>query len=165
MTKQRPALSFAQAITRIAGVIGFEAAAKLVGRSDRAVRYWTEDDKDGEPTLSQALALDAAYRTAGGEGAPILDSYAAQLDVAIADHLASQLALTAAIGAAAQECGEAINHALAAAAPGATPAQVHRAITETEEASGRVTNLLRHLVKFLKPTAVAGSGHVGGSPT
>ncbi|HEX8446254.1 MAG TPA: hypothetical protein VF649_06535 [Sphingomonas sp.] len=163
MTKPRPALTFAQAVTRIAGLIGYPEAARLVGRSERTVRYWSEDDQDGEPRLQDALSLDLAWRAAGGDGAPILDSYAAQLDVAFADDLACRLELTTDIGLAAQDVGEAIQHALAVTASGASPAMVHRAIAETEEARGRLTSILRRLASFLKPAGVAGAGSVGGA--
>lgn len=163
MTKLRAPLSFAQAIKRIGGVVEFKDCAALVGRSVRAVQLWSEDDRDGCPTLEQAFALDLAYRKAGGEGAPILESYAAQLDVAIADELACRTRLIAIIGDTAQECGEAYKHALVVAMPGATPAEVHRAITETEEAAGRITALLRSLTRFLKPAGVAGAGTMGGT--
>ena len=163
MTKPRAALTFAQAITRVCGLIGYPEAARITGRSDRAVRYWTEDDQDGQPTLTQALALDAAYRAAGGADAPILESYAAQLDVRLSDDIACRMELTAAIGTVAQEVGEALNHALAVTAPGASPAQVHRAITETQDAGGRIAVLLRRLGSFLKPAVAAGAGPVGGA--
>jgi len=163
MTNVRAPLTFAQAVTRIAGVVHFKECARIVRRSVRAVRYWSEEEKPGCPTLVQAIALDLAYRRAGGEGAPIFESYAAQLDVAIADEIACRNQLLAMIGTAAAECGEAYKHALVVAAPGVTPAQVHRAITETEEAAGVMSALLRSLTRFLKPAGVAGSGSFGGA--
>jgi hypothetical protein len=163
MTKVRAPLTFAQAITRVAGVVGWPAMAALTGRTERTVRYWSEDDQDGCPTLDQAFALDVAYRAAGGEGAPILESYAAQLDVHIAEIPACREELTTVIGSVAQEVGDAIHHALVVAVPGASPAQVHRAITETEEAQGRLTMLVRRLASFLTPAGGAGAGSMGGA--
>jgi len=163
MTKVRPALSFAQATTRVAGLIGYGEAARITGRSVRAVRYWTEDDRDGEPTISQALTLDAAWSAAGGEGAPILECYAVQLDVRLSDLRPCRAQLTSDIGLVAQEVGDAIHHALVVTAPGASPAAVHRAITETEQAQGHLATLVRRLGSFLKPAGVAGSGSLGGT--
>jgi hypothetical protein len=163
MTKVRAPLTFAQAITRIAGVLGWPAMARLTGRTERTVRYWSEDDQDGCPTLNHAFKLDLAYRAAGGEGAPILESYAAQLDVAAADLPACRTDLTTTVGLVAREVGEAVYHALAVAAPGASPAMVHRAIIESEEAQGHLSALVRRLASFLNPAGVAGPGTRGGA--
>ncbi|MEI6419543.1 MAG: hypothetical protein WCO82_10770, partial [Sphingomonadales bacterium] len=80
MTKLRPPLSFDQAVTRVAGLIGWDECAALVGRSARAVRAWSDPDAEASPSIEQALVLDLAYRAMGGEGAPIFEVYAARLD-------------------------------------------------------------------------------------
>jgi hypothetical protein len=61
MTIERPAKTFDQATTIIAGLIGWPVMCKLTGRSDRAVRYWSQPNHKTTPTLRQAAALDAAY--------------------------------------------------------------------------------------------------------
>lgn len=160
MTKPRAALAFGQAITRIAGLIGWEEAARIVGRKERTVRHWSETDRKGSPTLEQAMQLDVAYIAAGGEGAPILDSYALQIEVMSANALACLQELADDIAEASREAGEAIAFSIAVAKAGAQPPAIHRAIAETEEATGQFTRLLARLKSFL-PGTVAVQGMSG----
>ena len=132
MTKVRPPLTFAQGVTRIAGLIGWAEAAAIVGRKERTVRLWSEPDQGGSCTLDQARDLDAAFKAASGEGAPLLDAYAFQLEVQIAMQSACRRELAAGIEEAAREAGEAIAFSIAILDPAATPAQHHRALAETD---------------------------------
>ena len=163
MTKTRAPLTFPQAIIRVADVVGFPMMAQLCGRADRSVRYWSEDDCETAPTLVQAKALDLAYQAAGGAGFPILESYALQLETDMAVVLADHAALAADIAAVAIENADAIAHSIAVTRPGASPTEVHRAIAETEEASGAVTRLLGRLKSFLTRNG-AGLGEGGYQP-
>lgn len=155
MTKLRAPLSFSQAITRVAGLIGWDEAARVTRRAKRTVRHWSESDRHGTPTLDQAFALDRAYLAAGGEGAPILECYARQLDVAVAQSFASRAALADDIAATARESADAISCSIHVTQPGATPTAIHRAIAETEEASGAMTRLLGRLKSFLPGNGAA----------
>ncbi|HEX7856015.1 MAG TPA: hypothetical protein VF503_20220 [Sphingobium sp.] len=157
MTKPRAPLTFGLAITTIAGVIGWPEACRITKRANRTLRLWSETDKKGSPTLQQALALDAAYIAAGGERAPILESYALQIEVLLADSIACRLELAGDIAEASREAGEAIAFSIAVAQPGASPGAIHRAIAETEEAAGRFARLLARLKSFLP-----GNGAVQG---
>lgn len=133
MTKPRPPASFEQAITRIAGLIGWEEVARLTGRSDRAVRDWSDPDIESLPTIAQAFALDAAYRAAGGGEAPMHSTYALRLDIATTDtHCAD--AIRHATAAAAKESGEAITALIVASGPNASAAERARALLEGQEA-------------------------------
>jgi hypothetical protein len=160
MTKLRTPLSFSRAITTIAAAIGWEAAAKVTGRSVRTVRHWSESDRHGTPTLDQALALDRAFIAAGGDHGPILSSYGLQLDVALVDAVACRTALAEDIAATTRETGDAISHCIQALHPGATPAQIYRAIAETEEADALFPRLLGRL-KALLPGTGAGREATG----
>ena len=160
MTKLRTPLSFSRAITTIAAAIGWEAAAKVTGRSVRTVRHWSESDRHGTPTLDQALALDRAFIAAGGDHGPILSSYGLQLDVALVDAVACRTALAEDIAATTRETGDAISHCIQALHPGATPAQIYRAIAETEEADALFPRLLGRL-KALLPGTEAGREATG----
>lgn len=133
VTKLRPPSSFELAITRIAGLIGFEEVARIAGRSDRAVRDWSDPDVDTLPSIAQALALDAAYRAAGGADHPIHQVYALRLD-AEAMALPDAEAIRASAALAAREGGEAISALIAASDPNASPAVRARALLETQEA-------------------------------
>lgn len=161
MTKVRAPLTFSLAITTVVGLIGWDQAAKITHRSKRAVRYWSESDKAPAPTLDQAMALDQAFIEAGGGFAPILESYARQLDVALADTLACRAALADDIAQASLETAGAISSSIHAMQHDASATQIHYAIKETEEASSAVTRLLTRLRSFLPGNGVA-QGLTGG---
>lgn len=149
MTKVRAPLSFSQAVTRVAGMIGWDEAARVTRRAMRTVRHWSESDRHGTPTLDQAFALDRAYLAAGGHGAPILECYARRLDVVLAQSVACKIALADDIALTARETADAISCSIHVTQPGASPTAIHRAIAETEEANGACTRLLGRLKSFL----------------
>lgn len=148
MTKTRAPLSFSLAITTVVGQIGWAEAARITKRAVRTVRHWSESDKHGTPTLDQAIALDRAFIEAGGDFAPILESYARQLDVTLADTI-GRAALAEAIAIASRETGEAIGCCIQAMQPGASLAVIHRAIAETEEADEKFPRLIGGLKSLL----------------
>lgn len=149
MTKVRAPLSFALALTTVCGLIGWDRAGKIVRRKERTLRHWSESDRKGTPTLEQAIALDRAFIEQGGGFAPILESYARQLDVSLADTLACRVALGDDIALATRETGEALSYCIEALQPGASPAVIHRAIMETEQADATFPRLLRRLRSLL----------------
>lgn len=162
MTKTRAPLTFSLAITTIAGKIGWEEAARITGRKVRTVRYWSESDRHGTPTLEQAIALDRAFIAADGGYAPIAECFARQMDVAMADAVACRVALSEEIAHASRETGEAIGYCIEALQPGASDAVIHRAIVETEEADNVFPRLIARL-KALLPGNGAGAearGHI-----
>lgn len=162
MTKNRAPLSFSLAITTVAGVIGWQTAARITRRSVRTIRHWSESDRHGAPTLDQAIALDRAYVAAGGAMAPILASYMLQMDVAAVDPVACRTALAEDIALLSRETGDAISHCIQALQPGSTPAEIYRAIAETQEADAVIPRLLGRL-KALLPGNGAGAearGHI-----
>ncbi|EIZ77792.1 hypothetical protein WSK_3803 [Novosphingobium sp. Rr 2-17] len=156
MTKVRAPLSFSLAITTVAGLIGWQAAAKITRRSVRTVRHWSESDRKGTPTLDQAIALDQAYMRAGGDHAPIRAAYELQLGVALADVIACRAALAQDIALATRESGEALSHCIEAMQPGASPATIHRAIAETQDVDALLPRLLGRLKALLPGN---GAGH------
>lgn len=155
MTKLRAPLSFSLAITTVAGRIGWQNAARITGRAVRTVRHWSESDRHGTPTLDQAIALDRAFVASGGGYAPILECFARQLDVAMADGAACRLALADDIALASRETGDAIGHCIQALQPGAPPALIYRAIAETEEADAIFPRLIGRLKALLPGTGAA----------
>jgi len=122
--------------------------AAIVGRSERLVRKWSHPLAKAHPTVAQGVALDAAFVEAGGECAPISDTYLQLLDREVSERVANRLALTVAVATAAKESGEAIAAALAVTHPGAGPREVHRAETEIEEAQSSMAVVGRHLSNF-----------------
>ena len=145
MTKVRAPLSFELALTKVAGRIGWERVTEIVGKSRETVRLWSDPDAGAGITLDKALKLDLAFRQDGGDGAPFLTCYALRLDAdAVALHADSR-ELSLLTARAAKESGEAIEAAIAAALPGASPQERARAELELEEAAEAVTNILSRL--------------------
>lgn len=163
MTKPRPPLSFSQAITRVVGIVGVDEAARVVNRSVSLVQKWTDRDSGKAPNLHQSLALDTAFRVGGGDGAPILESYTLQMDVALADRFADSFAIARCLASLSQEHGEAIGAALHAIQPGAPAGAIHRAIAESEQSVSAAIQLVALLKSFL--TSGAGPVAMGGGTT
>ena len=75
MTKRPDPETVAGAVQRIVGDLGIEAAAAAVGKSERLVYLWGDEDSDARPSIVQAIKLDRAYQFAGHGRAPILEVY------------------------------------------------------------------------------------------
>lgn len=144
MTKTRAPSTFADAITRIAGQIGWAAMADVVGKGERAVRNWSDPDMDRAPSIADALALDAAYLADGGGEPPLLAVYQLMLDRRVTP-AACSAELVQATGLVAKEAGEAVAAAVLASQAGASATD--RAIAEREvgQAVDALTNLQRKL--------------------
>ena len=158
MTKVRAPLTFSLAVMTVVDRIGWKAAATISHRAVRTVRHWSESDKKGTPTLDQAIALDRAFVLAGGGYAPILESYLRQLEVITGEPCREALAQDLAL--ATREAGDAFSHCIQALQPGATPAQIYRAIAETEEADAIFPRIIGRL-KALLPGNGAGREATG----
>jgi hypothetical protein len=78
MTKPRDPSSFEDAAMVVARDFGPAEAAKIVQRGEKTIRNWTDPDKDGRPTVHQALDLDVVHLRQFGN-APFLTAYVAQL--------------------------------------------------------------------------------------
>jgi hypothetical protein len=78
VTKVRDPRSFEEAALIIARDFTAPVAAKFVDRGEATIRRWTDPDKDGQPTIHQALRLDVEHLKAFGT-APFLQAYIAQL--------------------------------------------------------------------------------------
>lgn len=134
MTKVRDPLTVADAVTEIAKTIGWETAATVGGvTSVRTVAYWSDPEDAREPSLKQALALDAAYRAkTGGDHAPILAAYAYQLDL-IQAPVGNTAELRQLVGEVAREAGEAVCALLAASEANADHRTTKTAERELDE--------------------------------
>ena len=159
MTALRAPLTFPAAMTRVAGVVGWPACCAIAGRKVRALRYWSEDGCTATPTIAQALAFDAAYQAAGGEGAPFGDAFMFQLEGARAQIDACRRQLADAIAEASSESGDAIAAGVALTVTNASPLQALRALAEAEQAHSAWGRVIRRLTSFL-PT---GSGSIAGN--
>lgn len=138
MTKARDPLTVADAVTDIAKELGWDKAAALFGCTVRLVAAWSDPDDPREPSLRQALALDAAYRAKTGQDfAPIQAAYAHQLDQ-LQEPVGNAEALRHHIGAVAKESGEVIGALVAASEPNADPSVHKAAARELDELAEEV---------------------------
>lgn len=161
MTALRDPNGCGHAIRRIVVQLGsVETVAAIVGRKVGCVTDWASDTRTACPSWAQAVALDAAYRAAGGEGAPLYEAYGAQLDLRFNDLTACHAALATNLAEASREWGEAIGAATLLAVPGFSPNQALTADIELDQAETRLKRL-RRLVKRFLPGAV--SGKPGGA--
>lgn len=163
MTKPRTPLTLPHAVTKIVGLLGAPAAAEAAGRGTRLVYNWMDPDSDDAPSVPQAMALDLAYRAAGGDGAPIFEFYAELLGEHYAQLAACQMQLADNLAAASREFGEASEATIAVIKPNAGPREIHHAMTQVEEAHDAIGTLRRRLKSFLRigagPVGKAGGSH------
>jgi len=163
MTKPRTPDSFANAMTKVIAQIGAAAAAKVVDRAERTVYEWANPDSDTLPTLTQALALDAAHSLNGGEDAPFRDAFSHQLDIKVEQQDACRHAL---ISDSVEFIGEASDLQAAlfiAVQPGASPLDLYRALVEATQIDGVLRRIRRRLPRFLRPAMSTGPGNAGGT--
>lgn len=111
----------------------------------------------------QGVALDLAFIEAGGDTAPISETYLQLLDRGIGERIANRIALTAAVASAVKESGDAFAAVLAVTHPGAGPREVHRAEHELEEAQSAMAVVGRRLSSFHPLGAGLGGETVGGT--
>lgn len=147
MTKLRPPLSIHNAITRVAGLIGWDACARAVDQAERTVRNWSDPDTSADIPLWAAIKLDAAFIAAGGEGRPIHDCYQNLLEIAVADACGDTDALAEQAAVAAKESGEAVAALVRASRRGASRADRVIAARETEEAIAALKSTLPNLIE------------------
>lgn len=142
MTKLRPPLSFEQALTVVAGHLGWSEAAELIGKKERTVRDYGDPDVATSITIDDAYTLDRAYQAAGGEGAPFHQCYTFRLGAEAAVPGLDPAALSRLAASAAIEGGQAIAALIAASRPDASPADIVIAKREVEQAMGVLSNTL-----------------------
>lgn len=163
MTKPKTPNTSAHAVTRIVGLLGFELSREIVGRSKHCLRGWMNEDRTSCPTWRQAIALDAAFAAAGGEGAPLLEAYADQLEVTIARRTACHRALVAEIATVSREFGEAIEATVSLTQPGHSENGTRRALIEIDQAESALVRMRRRVTSFLTFGAGSAAGKTGGA--
>lgn len=159
--KPRDPHSWADAVTRIAGAIGWTAAARVVRKSQALVRAWSDPATGKRPSLDQALALSAAYAATGADDAPFLDAFEFQLCARVEARDPCRRALTADVAAVAREIGEALASALTCTSPGSSPLDAHRALADAQEAERAVDRLLLRLAAILAASTGLPAGNAG----
>lgn len=134
MTKRRAALTYELALTKVAGVIGWDRAAAIVGQVERTVRNWSDPDTSANIRLDAAEKLDIAFAQAGGRGAPFGEVYHTRLKTSLANSFGTAEAIAEAAALSAKEGGEGVAAAIAASRPDANDADFAAAERELEEA-------------------------------
>lgn len=162
MTKQRTPVSFERAIVRISDVLGWKLMGELLGKSARTVQDYSDEDVATCITLHDAFTLEAAYRDAGGEGAPISDCWSLRLKKAAATACRDELFRRVAI--ASKEGGEAQVALINALAPGADAVDRRAARREVQEHIEALTATLPLLDEGTGPEGATreGTSHHGG---
>lgn len=147
MTKLRPPLSVNAALNRIAGQVDGDwlTMAEAIGKKERTVRNYSDPDTPEEISARDAIALDILFQQHGGEGAPIFETYALQLETERAEVFATQAEIARRVQRSIKENAEAAQAQIACFVPGADAADYTRAIRETEEAITADTNTLAAL--------------------
>jgi hypothetical protein len=128
-------MSIDAALARIAGHLpgAWCEMAAVAGRTEHTVRAWGDPAKADAIPLPCGVALDVAYRKAGGVGAPIRDAYETLLDAAMAEEFGDQIELAYATANAIKEVGQAEHALILASLPGATDETIAAAEREAQE--------------------------------
>ena len=156
MTKPRAPFSFENALTRIAGLIDWPAMMEAISTEGRAVARrtlidWSDPDNDRCCTVHDAIALDIAYRAAGGDGAPMFETYASLLELAHAERFVDQVELARRTCKVIKEVSEAEAALVQATMPGATAAHRAEALRQVEEGMAALSSTVPLLTKGEPP--------------
>jgi hypothetical protein len=144
LQKRRAPLTVAGALARIAGQVpgDWSAMAGEVDRGESIVRAWGDPDRREVIPFDCAIKLDILYRAHGGDGWPMFETYAYQLDQSALARFTDEIVLGRLAALVIRECGEASSMLVLAAQPGAdrsdwreTRAHVHEAIDAYQRAS------------------------------
>jgi hypothetical protein len=147
VTKPRPPLTLDAALARIAGQLpqGWAGVAAVAGRAESTVRRWGDQDQPEQLPMPAAIDLDLAYQRAGGEGAPIFETYALLLQVSQEQAFADGLALQRAGCELAREAGQGVEALVLAGMPGGDQARRDRAIAELEDVARLIPRAIAQL--------------------
>ena len=145
MTIPRQPITFENALWQIAALLGWDGCAAVLGKSESQVRKLGTPGVEREISLRDALRLDAAFRAAGGDGAPLLECYAIKLDLKIPVEPAAPACMIVGAGRAAKESGEAVAAAIELAHNANDPRARVNACREIEEAITELTRLLTRI--------------------
>jgi len=163
VTKPRIPDSFPDAMIKVLAQIKGKGAAAAVGKSVSAIYEWSNPNSGTLPSLLEALALDTAYRLAGGDGAPFCEAFSHQLGIKVDQEDACRRQLVADSVDFVREAGELTSALFGASQPGASPLDHHRALVEAQQVDGVLRRIRRRLPNFLRPAMSTGPGNAGGT--
>ncbi len=152
MTYARDPLSFEAALDDIVDRIGQDQVLRIVGRARRTVAHWSNPECDATPPIAAALALDCAWRAAGGAGAPMLDTYRRRFEasapIVMGIDIGNLPDLTVQV---IHESADAKAALVIAMMPGATELQRREASREVSENIAVLEATLPHLMAQVPP--------------
>ncbi len=153
MTKVRAPLSIDAALGRISGQLlgAWKEMATVVGRSESQVRRWGDAAHPDQIPLPCAIALDIAYQRAGGDGRPLFETYALQVQVALEDAFASEIELLHRACVLIREGAQAQEALVLASMPSATEKDRVHAVRELEDVAHIVTSAIALLASRTPP--------------
>lgn len=157
MTKLRAPLTIDAALARIAGHLpgGFDEMAAITRRAVRTVRNWGDPDTAEQIPLDCAIALDLAFIAAGGDCAPLFETYALKLELGQVEHFACNIRLARHTAEVIREGGEAHAALVRATLPDASAADRQTALRETTEA----IDILKRAIPLLTADPVPDQHH------
>jgi hypothetical protein len=144
MTKPRAPLSIDAALARIAGQMpgGWADMAVIADRHESTVRRWGDQDQPEQITLPASIALDVAYQRAGGEGRPLFETYALQLEVAREEAFANEIELARRVCVLIREGAQAHEALVLCTLPSANQLARDTAVRELEDVVREATNAI-----------------------
>jgi hypothetical protein len=154
MTIARKPATFELALANIAARLGWDGCADVLGKSESHLRKMGTPDTDRELSVRDAVRLDAAYRRAGGEGAPLLECYALKLDMQMSAPPATASTMLSGAQAVAKESGEAIAAIIELAGNVNDPKARQSALREIEEAVADLTRLATRISVSIQQEAI-----------
>ncbi|WP_174297233.1 hypothetical protein [Sphingomonas bacterium] len=161
MTKARHPVSIERALCRISGILDWPEMGRIVSRDARTVRAWSEPDRQIGPTLHHAILLDAAYRRAGGKGAPLHEAFGYLVEAACTDLYPTADELAQRAVRCIKEGGEANAAIVLASRPDATQEDRSVAAREVREAIEELSQTLPLLTQGAGPIGITGEGSRG----
>jgi len=138
-------MSIDTALARIAGQFpnGYKDLARVVDRHEATVRAWGDADKpDQQMPLPAAIMLDIAYMREGGQGRPLFETYALQVEVEREKAFASETALAQRACVLIREGAQANEAVVLASLPFATPRDRVTAIKELQDVIREATSAI-----------------------
>lgn len=142
MTKVRPPLTIDNALYKVLGRIGIEAACEITSRKAAYLRNLSDPAKRETLTVVDAIKLDLAHRQTGAGGAPIYETIGLILQAANAELFSDARAIGRVAIDVIREGGQAHAALVHASFPGATPRDLDETLRELEENAAEVAKAI-----------------------
>lgn len=136
LQKRRAPLSVDGALARIAGQVpgDWGAMGEDLGLRESIVRAWGDPDRRERIPFECAIKLDILFRAHGGDGWPMFETYAYQLDESAKARFVDEIVLGRLAAIVIRECGEASSLLVLAAQPGADRSDFRETRSHVQEA-------------------------------